>query len=58
MSPRVYGPTWGVSSSMRTHWPGSSVCSIDCCWTQYGRATKVWMMRKMMTVRTSVSTIS
>jgi hypothetical protein len=34
------------------------VRSIDICSTRYGWATNVWMTKKMMRVRTSVSTIS
>ena len=58
ISPRLYVSKRGVSLSTRTYWSGSSVCSIDCCWTLYGWAMNVWMTRKMISVRTSVSTIS
>ena len=58
MSPRLYVSNRGVSLSTSTYWSGSSVVSIDCCRIWYGWATKVWMTKKMMRVRTSVSTIS
>src|SRR6185295_765978 len=56
--PRAYDAQRGVSLSTRTYCSGSRVVSIEPCWTLYGWATKVWMPRKMTTVRTRVSTTS